>query len=65
MEELTQADIEVLEHETNYHKFLNNYLKQQPILVSNCCSAQVENEQNGEGICADCGDHCFAIRVEE
>jgi len=32
--------------------------------VSSCCSAKVLNENNGEGMCADCKEHCGAIPLE-
>ncbi len=34
-------------------------------LQSNCCGASVLNENDGEGICSDCGEHCLAEEIGE
>lgn len=33
--------------------------------VSNCCSAAVLGENNNEGICAECSEHCVAVEIKE
>jgi len=33
--------------------------------VSNCCGAAIINENNGEGICADCREHCVADKTSD
>lgn len=62
LDTLSQADIEILEHETNYHAFLRN-LKDNDIM-SDCCSAELIDLGAGEYLCADCHDHCGVAEAE-
>lgn len=63
-ETLTASDIEILRQETNHRTFLKNH-SYDPYIVSNCCGARVIDERDGQGICADCYEHCGAERIEE
>jgi len=60
-----ESDLEILEQETNHRTFLNNFLRQEPYLVSNCCSAPVQMYNETEGRCEDCGEHCGAVEIKE
>lgn len=32
--------------------------------VSHCCGTSMINENDGEGVCADCKEHCEAVNTE-